>query len=56
MTKAKTALNSAVDAAVKQAPGSRAVSVTPELKGDHSTALIQVLHGGQLQTITQQLD
>jgi hypothetical protein len=56
MAKAKTALSSAVDAAVKEVPGSRAVSVTPDLKGDHSTASIRLLRGGKLQTITRLLD
>ena len=56
MAKAKSELNAAVDAAVKEVPGSRAVSVTPDLKGNHSTASIQLLRGGQLQTITRQLD
>jgi hypothetical protein len=56
MTKAKAALNTAVDAAVKQVAGSRAVGVTPELKGEPSTALIQLLQGGRFQTIAQQLD
>jgi hypothetical protein len=56
MAKARSELNSAVDAAVKEVPGSRAVSVTPDLKGNHSTASIQLLRGGQLQTITRQLD
>jgi uncharacterized membrane protein YkoI len=56
MAKAKTTLKSAVDKAVKTVPGSRAVSVTPDLKDGHSTASIQLLKGGQLQTVTQKLD
>ena len=56
MTKAKTALKTAVDKAVKQAPGSRAVSVTPDLKDGHPAASIQLLKGGQLQTVMEQLD
>lgn len=53
MAKAKTQLQAAVDKAVKQAPGSRAVSVTPDA---HSSASIQLLKGGRLQTVTQKLD
>ena len=56
VTKAKTPLKAAVDKAVKQAPGSRAVGVTPDLKDGHSTASIQLLKGGQLQTVTQPLN
>lgn len=53
MAKAKVQLQAAVDRAVKQAPGSRAVSVTAE---DQSTAAIQLLEGGLLHNVTAQLD
>jgi uncharacterized membrane protein YkoI len=56
MAKAKTTLKAAVDKAVKQAPGSRAVSATPDLKDGHTTASIQLLKGDQLQTVMEQLD
>jgi hypothetical protein len=56
MTKAKALLKDAVDKATRAAAGSRAVSVTPEVKGSHSIASIVLLKGTQLQTVTQQLD
>jgi len=56
MAKAKTALIAAVDRAVKQAPGSRAVSATPDLKDGHPAASIELLKGGQIQTVMQPLD
>jgi hypothetical protein len=56
MTKAKTTLKAAADKAAGRDPGSRAVSATPDLKDGHPTATIQLLKGGELQTVTEQLD
>lgn len=56
MAKAKAQLKDAVDKATGAAAGSRAVSVTPEVKGGHSVASIVLLKGTQPQTVTQQLD
>jgi hypothetical protein len=56
MAKAKTQLKDAVDKATRAESGSRALSITPELKGGHSVASIVLLKGTQVQTVTQQLD
>ena len=56
MAKAKIQLKDAVDKATRAESGSRAVSVTPEAKGGHSVASIELLKGTKLQTVTQQLD
>jgi hypothetical protein len=56
MAKAKTELDTAVDKAIKGAPGSRAVSVTAELTSGHAAAVIQLLNGSQLQDVTVQWD
>jgi hypothetical protein len=56
MTKGKVQLKDAVEQAVGQTPGSRAVSVEPELKNGHVTATIALLAGGKIQTVTRQLD
>jgi hypothetical protein len=56
MAKAKTTLKAVVDKAAGRDPGSRAVSAMPDLKDGHPTATIQLLKGGELQTVTEQLD
>jgi uncharacterized membrane protein YkoI len=56
IAKAKTQLKDAVDKATRVESGSKAVSATPEVKGGHSVASIELLKGTQLQTVTQPLD
>ena len=56
MAKAKAQLKDAVDKATEAAAGSRAVSVTPEVKGAHLVASIVLLKGTQFLSVTQQLD
>jgi hypothetical protein len=56
MAKAKVQLKDAVDKAMRAESGSRAVSVTPEVKGGHSVASIGLLKGTQDKMVTQQLD
>jgi len=56
MAKAKIKLKDAVDKVTQAEVDSRAVSVTPEVKGGHSAASIVILKGTQLQTATQPLD
>jgi hypothetical protein len=56
MAKVKAQLKDAVDKATRAESGSRAVSVTPEVKGGHSVASIVLLKGTQLQTVTRQLN
>jgi len=56
MAKAKTPLKDAVDKAIGQTSGARAVSVTPDLKAGHSVASIQLLKGGKIETVAVQLD
>jgi hypothetical protein len=56
MAKAKGQLKNAVDKATQAESGSRAVSVTPEVKDGHSVASIVLLKGTKLQTVTRQLD
>jgi hypothetical protein len=56
MAKAKAPLKDAVDKATEAAAGSRAVSVTPEVKGAHLVGSIVLLKGTQFLSVTQQLD
>lgn len=56
IAKAKTQLKDAVDKTTQAEVGSKAVSVTPEVKGGHSVASIMLLKGTHLQTVTQPLD
>jgi hypothetical protein len=56
LANAKGQLKNAVDKATQAESGSRAVSVTPEVKGGHSVASIVLLKGTKLQTVTRQLD
>ena len=56
MAKAKTQLKGAVDKATRAESGSKAVSVSPEVKGGHSVASIELVKGTQLHTVSQPLD
>jgi hypothetical protein len=56
MTKAKTALGAAVDAAVKKNPGFRPVSVIPSLKDGHPVADVTLLKGDELTIASERLD
>src|SRR6266478_4402993 len=56
MAKAKTALGSAVDAAVKKNPGFRPVSVIPALKDGHPVADVALVKGDELTTASEPLD
>ena len=56
MAKAKTQLKDAVDKAVSKAAGARPVSATAEMKGGRSVASIELLRGGRIQSVTEELD
>jgi hypothetical protein len=56
MTKAKSQLKDAVDKALSKAAGARALSATAEMKGGRSVASIELLRGGQIQSVTEELD
>jgi hypothetical protein len=54
--KAKKPLKSAVDEAEKASAGYRAVSVTPALKGGHAVAVVMLLKGTQVKSISESLE
>lgn len=56
MAKAKTTLKAAVDKAEQGLAGSRAVSVTPELKGGHAVAMVSLLKGGKYTSASEPLE
>jgi len=56
MAKAKTTLRDAVAKAVAANKGSRAVSATPKLDGEHPVAEITLVEGAESHTVTQKLD
>lgn len=56
MAKGKTQLKDAVDKAIGRAPGARAVSATAEMKGGRSVASIELLRGGRVESVTEELD
>lgn len=56
MSKAKTSLKDAVDKVVRQAAGSRAVSVAPSLKSGHPIATVLLLIGEQFKIVDQSLE
>ena len=56
MEKAKIDLKAAVDKSVAATSGSRAVSVTPDLRDGRAVASVTLLAGQQLQTVDQPLD
>src|SRR5712671_6917872 len=55
MTKAKVPLLAAAETAVKANPGSRAVSIFPELKGGQATAEVTLLAGNTFKKVTEKL-
>src|SRR6266478_10255567 len=56
MAKAKTPLQTAIDAAVKKTPGFRPVSVVPALKEGHPVADVTLIKGNELKTASERLD
>jgi hypothetical protein len=56
MGKAKSSLRQVVEKAATEGDGSRAVSVTPDMKDGHAMATIVLLQGKELKTVQQQLD
>ena len=56
MEKAKTDLKVAVDKSAAATSGSRAVSVTPALKGGRAVASVTLLTGQEFQTVEQPLE
>jgi hypothetical protein len=54
--KAKKPLKSAVDEAEKAAAGYRAVSVTPTLKNGHAVAVVTLLKGTQVRSVSETLE
>src|SRR5262249_23101077 len=56
MAKAKEDLKTAADKAAAQTAGSRAISVTPNLKGGRAVASVTLLNGGQFKTVEQSLE
>jgi hypothetical protein len=56
MAKAKVPLLAAAETAVKANPGSRAVSIVPELKNGQATAEVTLLAGNTFKKITEKLD
>src|SRR5262249_761706 len=55
MSKAKKPLDSAIDAALKDNPGLRPVSVTPALKDGHPVADVTLLKGEELKSASEEL-
>jgi hypothetical protein len=56
MAKAKTNLDVATETAVKANAGYRAVSVTPKLEGDHAVAVVTLMKGEEVKTVSEKLD
>lgn len=56
MAKAKISLIAAVDAAVKDSTGFRAVAIFPDLRDDHAIAEVTLLQGTTAKKVTQKLD
>ncbi len=56
MAKAKTDLKAALEKSAAQTPGSRPVSVTPELKAGHAVASVALVVGQQIKTVEQSLE
>jgi len=56
MAKAKTPLQTAIDAAVKKNPGFRPVSAIPALKEGHPVADVSLIKGDELKTASERLD
>jgi hypothetical protein len=56
MSKAKKTLKAAVDKAIGQGAGFRAISATPELKDGHAVASVELLKGQEFKTVQQSLE
>ena len=56
MAKAKSDLKSAADKAAGQSAGSRAISITPGMKGGRAVASVTLLSAGQFKTVEQSLE
>ena len=56
MAKAKVSLASAAEAAVNANPGSRAVSIYPQLQAGGATAEVTLLQGTTFKKVTEKLD
>jgi uncharacterized membrane protein YkoI len=56
MTKAKTTLKAAVDKALSQSAGFRAIEITPELEGGHAVAAVILLKDQEFKTVPQSLE
>jgi hypothetical protein len=56
MAKAKTSLKAAVDKALSQSAGFRAIEVTPELKGGHAVASVILQKDQEFKTVPQSLE
>jgi hypothetical protein len=56
MAKAKTSLAAAVDAAVKENAGFRAVSIFPDLQDGHAIAEVTLLQGTTAKKVTEKLE
>jgi hypothetical protein len=56
MAKAKTTLKAAVDKALGQSPGFRAISVTPSLKDSRPVASVVLLKGKEFKTVQASLE
>lgn len=55
-TRGKIPLKTAIDKAEQSLAGSRAVSVTPELKGDHAVAVVSLLKAGNYTSVSEPLE
>jgi hypothetical protein len=56
MAKAKTTLKAAVDKALGQSPGFRAISVTPDIKDGRPVAAVVLLKGEEFKTVQASLE
>ena len=56
MAKAKVSLASAVETAVNANPGSRAVSIYPQLQNGSATAEVTLLQGTTFKKVREKLD
>jgi hypothetical protein len=56
MAKAKTTLKAATDKAEQDNAGYRALSVTPMLKADHAIAMVTLVKGAQIKSVSESLE
>jgi uncharacterized membrane protein YkoI len=56
MATAKRPIGAAIEEAVKQSPGYRAVSATPRLEGGRAVAAVTLLKGSEWKTVVEPLD